>query len=249
MKQHQFKSSKRIVWTRALVGMFCLSLFVSLFDSANISAKEKKTTVIGEQDVSLQWTPEIMKIIMSGDVERGKALAKKHKCKKCHGKTGISDENDTPNIGGLSRTYAFKQMYDYKHRRRHDKSMRSRCEKISYQDIADLSAWFETHKMEPMLGVAASKTVPVLVEKGDKSRQLLACKACHNDNGKGRGLLVPAIGGQKREHFVDMMTAYKEGERRNDDYGVMRFIAEKLSEEEIERLALYYGSEPLEEDD
>ncbi len=224
---------------------FCV---VALAGSPALPAKKKSTT-IGAHATTMKWTPEIMKTIMSGDPQRGKALAKQHRCKKCHGTDGVSDENDTPNIGGLSRAYAFKQMWDYKYRRRHDKSMRSRCEKITHQDIADLAAWFETFKMEPMMGVAASKSVPVLVEKGDMKRLLLPCKTCHNEKGKGRGLLVPAIGGQKREHFIDMMTAYKESDRTNDDYGVMRFIAEKLTDDEIEQLALYYGSKPLEEED
>ena len=189
-----------------------------------------------------------METINNGNArEKAQRLAKEHKCKKCHGKTGISDENDTPNIAGLTRAYAFKQMFDYKYGRRKDKDMRKRCGKISDQNIADIAAFYADHKSEPMMGIKASKTVPVLAVTGDKSRQLLACDTCHNKNGTGRGLLVPLIAGQKREHFIDTMTAYKESDRNNDDFGVMRFIAEKLSDKEIEQLALYYGSQPLEE--
>ncbi len=75
---------------------------------------------------------------------------------------------------------------------------------------------------------------------GDKSRQLLACDICHNKSGTGRGLLVLLIAGQKREHFIDTMTAYKGSDRSNDDFGVTRFIAEKLSDEENEQLALLW---------
>ena len=244
MGKFQMKAIRPLLLLAALlVGGFVVST-----DSSSLLAK-KKGTVIGRQATTMAWTPEIMQIINAGDPQRGKALAKEHRCKKCHGKTGISDENDTPNIAGLPRAYAFKQMFDYKNRRRHDKSMRSRCQKITLENIADLAAWFETQKMEPMMGVAASKTVPELVNKGDMSRLLLPCRTCHNKQGTGRGQLVPRIGGQKREHFVDMMMAYKEAERTNDDYGVMRFIAERLSDDEIEQLALYYGSRPIEEDD
>ena len=207
----------------------------------------EKGTVIGEKPATMPWTAEIMKMISAGDAKKGEAIAKEHKCKKCHGKTGISDENDSPNIAGLSRAYAFKQMFDYKYGRRNDKDMRKRCKKISDQNMSDLAAWFEGHKSEPMMGIKASKTVPVLAVKGDMSRQLLACDTCHNKNGTGRGLLVPLIAGQKREHFVDTMMAYKDADRDNDDYGVMRFIAEKLSDEEIDQLAKYYGSVPVEE--
>ncbi len=230
--------------------LFAVLLAISGFYSfapSNISASEKKSTVIGEKAETMPWTAKIMETINNGNAEKGAEIAKEHKCKKCHGKTGISDENDTPNIAGLTRAYAFKQMFDYKYGRRKDKDMRKRCGKISDQNIADIAAFYADHKSEPMMGIKASKTVPVLAVTGDKSRQLLACDTCHNKNGTGRGLLVPLIAGQKREHFIDTMTAYKESDRNNDDFGVMRFIAEKLSDKEIEQLALYYGSQPLEE--
>ncbi len=223
-----------------------LSVGVMVFANSSVLMAKKPATTIGKDAPTMSWTPAIMKIIRSGDPAKGQALAKEHRCKKCHGKTGISDENDTPNIGGLSRAYAFKQLFDYKYGRRIDKIMRKRCAKASDQDLSDMAAWYETLSMEPMMGLAASKTVPALVDKGDKSRLLLPCKTCHDSKGAGRGELVPAIGGQKREHFIDTMTAYKDSERANDDYGVMRFIAERLTEDEIEQLALYYGSKPLE---
>ncbi len=219
----------------------------NIVETGDISASEKQSTVIGEQPATMPWTAKIMELINNGNAQKGAAIAKQHKCKKCHGKTGISDENDTPNIAGLTRAYAFKQMFDYKYGRRRDKDMRKRCGKISDQNIADIAAFYADQKSEPMMGIKASKTVPVLAVTGDKSRQLLACDICHNKNGTGRGLLVPLIAGQKREHFIDTMTAYKESDRSNDDFGVMRFIAEKLSDKEIEQLALYYGSLPLEE--
>jgi cytochrome c553 len=37
------------------------------------------------------------------------------------------------------------------------------------------------------------------------------------------------------------MLAYKAGERANDVYGVMRWIAKALTEREIEQLAAYYA--------
>jgi len=244
MKSYKNSVSHKTLWGVALLA-FAL---VSLTDSATVLAKKKKAT-IGKEAPTMSWTPEIIKRIRSGDPQKGQAIAKKLKCKKCHGKTGISDENDTPNIAGLSRAYAFKQLFDYKYGRRKDKVMRKRCEKATDQELADLAAWFETFKMEPMMGISASKTVPVLVNKGDMKRLLLPCETCHNTKGTGRGQLVPTIGGQKREHFIDMLTAYKEADRKNDDYGVMRFISERLSDDEIEELALYYGSKPIEEED
>ena len=243
MKYCTTKTSKMAIGLSVALALTGLGMA----NTAGVMASKTGPTIIGEKPATMPWTAKIMELINNGNAKKGAAIAKEHNCKKCHGKTGISDENDTPNIAGLTRAYSFKQMFDYKYGRRKDKDMRKRCGKISDQNIADIAAFYADHKSEPMMGIKASKTVPVLAVTGDKSRQLLACDTCHNKNGTGRGLLVPLIAGQKREHFVDTMLAYKEAERDNDDYGVMRFIAEKLTEEEIEQLALYYGSVPLEE--
>ena len=54
----------------------------------DISASEKKATVIGEKAETMPWTAKIMELINNGNAKKGAAIAKEHKCKKCHGKTG-----------------------------------------------------------------------------------------------------------------------------------------------------------------
>ena len=45
------------------------------------------------------------------------------------------------------------------------------------------------------------------------------------------------------------MTAYREGERANDHYARMRFIAGQLTEEEIVELANYYAAKKAPEEE
>jgi cytochrome c553 len=45
------------------------------------------------------------------------------------------------------------------------------------------------------------------------------------------------------------MTAFQEGDRENDHYSRMRFIASQLTEDEIQGLAAYYGAPPSEEEE
>jgi len=45
------------------------------------------------------------------------------------------------------------------------------------------------------------------------------------------------------------MLAFKEGDRSNDIYSRMRYVAEALTEEEIEALADYYAAYLPDEDD
>jgi cytochrome c553 len=56
-----------------------------------------------------------------------------------------------------------------------------------------------------------------------------------------------ALVGQKPEHFVDTMLAFRDRDRENDAYGRMRFIANQLTEDQIKALAAYHSLPPLPE--
>jgi cytochrome c553 len=124
--------------------------------------------------------------------------------------------------------------------------MYKKTKRLSPQDMADLAAYYATQKPEQPEGKTAP---PLLVTQGDRKRLLLPCEVCHGKNGEGMGHEVPALSGQKIEHFVETITAFKEGERENDQYGRMRFIAHQLSDKEIEEIASYYAAPPEEDED
>jgi cytochrome c553 len=205
------------------------------------------TTFAVDEAATYQWDRAILDILDAGNATNGEKLAKKAKCSKCHGDTGISDEDDTPSVAGQVRGYTFKALVDYKRHIRDDKSMFKKVKKLSLQDMADIAAWYELQKPEAMAGSVDDQ--PELVTAGDEKRLLLSCAVCHGDAGKGKNFEVPAIAGQKVEYFTDTMMAFKEGDRVNDLYGRMRFIAERLTEEEIEALAEYYATPAGEDDD
>jgi cytochrome c553 len=190
-----------------------------------------------------KWSRQTLKLIDSGDVDKGKALAKQHKCDKCHGDNGVSEEDDTPSIAGQMRSYHFKQLVDYKTGVRDERTMAKKVRVLTPEQMADLAAYYEAQKGE----VPPRREAPVLATKGDEKRLLLSCDVCHGEGGKGYGLESPVIRGQKIEYFTDIMTAFKEGDRENDHYGRMRYIASILSEEEIEQLAAYYSMPPAPE--
>jgi len=217
-----------------LILTLALLTTVSLADAADKKAE------------SFVWSRATLALVDSGDAARGKKIAKKQKCSKCHGDTGISDEDDSPSIAGQVPSYQFKQLLEYKTKVREDKDMYKRVKKLSLHEMADLAAFYAIQKPEPPEGKVKP---PVLVTKGDMKRLLLPCNVCHGEKGEGLGFEVPAINGQKGEHFIDTMTAFQEGDRENDHYGRMRFIASQLTEKEIEQLAAYYAAPPTEDED
>jgi cytochrome c553 len=77
--------------------------------------------------------------------------------------------------------------------------------------------------------------------KGDKAfGEYLSgeCVACHQKSGKVVGG-IPAIVGWPEDQFIAVMHSYQKGDRDNQ---VMRTVAGKFKEDEIEALAAYFGS-------
>jgi len=192
------------------------------------------------------WSFDTIRMIESADPKRGEAIAKEQKCAKCHGDTGISDEDDSPSIAGQIAAYTYKQLIDYKTKVRDEKTMFKKVRKLGLQDFADMSAFYALQEPEPSL--AKGENPPDLVTIGDKKRLLIACNICHGKNGEGYGYESPALTGQKIESFVETMMAFREEDRENDHYSRMRFISSQLTEEEIEELAAFYAAKPLEDE-
>lgn len=190
------------------------------------------------------WSRASLDLIASGDAARGEEVAAKQKCSKCHGDAGISEDDETPSIAGQIPAYHFKQLVDYRAKVRESKDMYKTASKLSPQDMADLAAWFATLEPEPPEG---KQQPPVLVTRGDMDRLLLPCAVCHGERGEGLGFEVPAINGQKVDHFAEVMAAFRDGDRSNDHYGRMRFIAGQLSDKEIAELAAFYAAPRTEE--
>jgi len=197
-------------------------------------------------DFVFGWTQQMVSTVGVGDAQRGAQVAEKARCARCHGDAGVSDEDDTPSLAGQTAAYTFKQLVDYKTQRRENRSMRKAVRKLSMRDLADLGAFYAAQTPEQRAGGEP----PHLVNNGDRSRLLLSCNDCHNDSKEYRSLMeIPAtISGQKPEYFVQTMLEFKNGERANDLFGRMRFIASRLTDEEINALAAYYATKPMPEE-
>ncbi|MFE8032810.1 c-type cytochrome [Thiohalocapsa marina] len=197
-----------------------------------------------DEPAPFAWSSQTLAVIASGDAERGRAVAEDRRCSKCHGEAGIAEDDETPSIAGQRAAYNFKQMIDYRTEVRESRDMKKATRRLSVQDMADLAAYFETLPPEP---AAVTDDPPLLVTRGDLDRLLLPCDVCHGKQGEGLGFEVPAISGQKVDHFVELMQAFKTGERQNDEYARMRFISSQLTDDEIIELAAWYAAPRSEE--
>jgi len=81
---------------------------------------------------------------LAADIEAGKA--KTGMCMACHGVTGISSVPMYPNLAGQKAMYLVKQLKDFKSGKRQDPTMKGMVMALSDDDIANVSAYYESLK-------------------------------------------------------------------------------------------------------
>jgi len=172
-------------------------------------------------------------------------------CGACHGADGNSAAPNFPKLAGQGERYLFKQLQDIKAGStpgapegvgRKVLEMTGMLDPYNEQDLADIAAYFASQKMT--VGMAD----PALVEHGEKLFRggklelgMPACTGCHAPNGVGNDLAsFPHLGGQHAAYTAKQLTDFREGARTNDgDAMIMRTIASKLSNKDIEALSSY----------
>ncbi|MFZ6041440.1 c-type cytochrome [Vibrio natriegens] len=183
-----------------------------------------------------------------GSIEAGKA--KSQTCVACHGADGNSAIAMYPKLAGQHAKYLEKQLQDLKlgmtsggKQGRYDPVMSGMAMPLSDEDIADLSAYFASlptsENSTPENVVQKGK---VLYTAGDAERGLTACIACHGARGNGTELSgFPKISGQHADYIKAQLTKFRDGSRGNDMNAMMRDIAKKMTDEDIEVLSQYVG--------
>ncbi|RZQ55879.1 cytochrome c4 [Pseudidiomarina tainanensis] len=182
----------------------------------------------------------------TGDAEAGQQ--KSAVCAACHGPDGNAASDMYPKIAGQHESYLLKQLKDYKlaadtggEQGRANAIMQGQVMMLSEQDMADLAAYFASQEMEggaaPEDVIAAGKK---LFAAGDESRGIAACAACHGPRGDGMALAnFPNISGQHAAYTKQQLELFRSGERANDMNNMMRDVASKLTDKDIEILSQY----------
>ncbi len=72
------------------------------------------------------------------------------------------------------------------------------------------------------------------------SRGLAACTACHGPRGSGvEQAKYPSLSGQHPAYIKAQLTAFRAAARDNDPNSMMRDVAKKLTDQDIEVLSKY----------
>lgn len=174
-----------------------------------------------------------------GDPAAGKQKAAV--CAACHGQDGNSVVPAWPSIAGQHEEYIFQQMQDFKSGVRQNAQMSPIISSMTEEDFEDLAAFYADQEM------TSKEAAPGNIEMGERLYRagnaetgVAACMACHGPAGTGNpAALFPRLSGQHAEYTVATLRAYRAEERSNDQNAMMRDIASKMTDREIEAVANY----------
>lgn len=179
----------------------------------------------------------------AGDAAAGEQ--KVQVCAGCHGPNGNSMNPAWPKLAGQHASYIAKQLHDFKSGARVNPQMAPMAAMLSDQDIENVAAYYseQATKENPV----PASTDAVTIEMGEKiyrggkaSSGMPACMACHGPAASGNpAAKYPALAGQHSAYTSAQLQAYRSESRKNDLNSMMRGIAAKLTNEEIEAVALF----------
>ncbi len=181
---------------------------------------------------------------LKGDPAAGKT--KSATCAACHGADGNSTNAEWPKLAGQNEGYLYKQLINFKagadaEGGRYNASMAPMVASLSEQDMADLAAYFSSQSSTPGQADQTKVSLGEQVYKGGNNASgIPACAACHGPNGAGNpAAKFPSLAGQHAKYTSIQLNAFRKSGRANDAGKMMRNVAIKMTDAEMEAVAEY----------
>jgi cytochrome c553 len=131
---------------------------------------------------------------------------------------------------------------------RHDAIMSPIAKQLSNTDMHNLALYFASlpYTAKP---VAADYQVlergQDLALRGKAEYGLPACVSCHAPDGEGFGADFPPLAGQPAIYIVNQINKWQQGQRDNDNLGLMKAVADQLTDADKLNAAAYYANRSL----
>jgi cytochrome c553 len=146
----------------------------------------------------------------------------------------------------------YKQLDDYRSGKRQWGVMEAIAKTLSPNDSADIAAYWAAQtnglptpsverEFESGRSLRESDPAKRLVFAGDPRRGIAPCSACHGPGGYKLG--APSLHGQRAAYIERQLASFAEGLRQNDISEQMRVIARQLTADEMQSLAVFYGTD------
>lgn len=179
------------------------------------------------------------------DAAKGQAIAAQA-CAACHAADGNSPAAANPKLAGQFYEYLHKQLVNFKPQAgkkaaRDNAIMAGMVAGLSEADMQHVAAYYAAQKLKP--AAAKDKELAALGQKiyrgGNAATSVAACAGCHGPSGAGIPAQYPRVSGQFAEYIEAQLKAFRSGVRSNDPNGMMRAVAARMTDREIQAVAEY----------
>jgi cytochrome c553 len=184
-------------------------------------------------------------VTVKGDPAKAQQLVTQV-CAACHGADGNSAIPTNPSLAAQHPEYAFKQLTNFKAEagkqpERPSPVMTAIVASLSRDDMANAALYFGGQEAKPRSARNAElvKLGQTIYRGGIMSKGVPACASCHGANGAGIPVQFPRLSGQHAQYTSDQLKAFRVGARANDTNRMMRVVAGKLSDREIDAVAQF----------
>jgi len=182
----------------------------------------------------------------AGNATLGRDKAEAERCIECHGERGQGQEHANgpegkfAKLAGQSAPYLWKQIEDFRSGARKHDVMAVMARSVEDADLHDILAWFASQPPMQGDGTGQSDAGQRLYTQGDAGRGIPACASCHGDAQRAPVTPQhPRLAGQEYRYLAQQLHDWRSGWRRNSPGGVMAPITAKLTDAELDALALY----------
>ena len=167
-------------------------------------------------------------------------------CVACHSADGNSLLPENPKLAGQHEDYLYKQMREFKGWDgaapvRENAIMGAMVAGLEDEDMKGLAKYFASFELQP----ESSKNLETMElgqqiwRGGIASKGVPACAACHGPAGAGLPAQYPRLSGQFADYSAAQLKAFRDGGRANDPNRMMRMIALKMTDAEMNAVADY----------
>lgn len=171
-------------------------------------------------------------------------------CSGCHGADGAGiGAAGFPRLAGQDAAYLTRQLQAFRDGSRKNAVMMPIAKALDAKEGAAVAQYYaglkaaSTAQPDPNAPLALGAGLAVWGSWAD--RHLPACQQCHGAKGQGIGSTFPALAGQQVSYIKNQLNDWRSGKRTGDVNNLMRDVAKKLKDNEIDAVASYYASLPV----
>ncbi len=173
-------------------------------------------------------------------------------CISCHGKEGRTiNQEYLPRIAGKPAGYLFNQLMNFRDGRRNNGVMTHLLQPLSDAYLREIAEYFSALELpypapqSAVASIVALRRGEALVLRGDASRKLPACAACHGLPLTGVTPAIPGLLGLPGAYLSAQLGAWRAGQRRAQTPDCMAGIAKALSPEDVSAVAAWLSAQPV----